>query len=172
VLLRAFHKLRLSDNSVTHSLVLFGDGECRGRLQQLAADLDISNSIIFAGQRDNIDELLPAFDVVVSSSFSEGMSNSLIEAASVGIPVVASNVGGNPEVVLQGSSGLLFAVGDYNDLCQQLRTLLASPEQAREMGSRARYHAEKDFGIKSKIAQHAEAYSKAIETRFVGAHAS
>ena len=88
-------------------LLICGDGELRGHLEELAQHLRIAQNIRFAGFRDDVFKLLRRASVYVCSSVSEGLSLSILEAMAAGKPVVATNVGGNPEVVRDGETGVI-----------------------------------------------------------------
>ena len=105
LLLNAF---ALVQKKLNCKLVLVGDGPERTALIQLASALNISDNVEFAGHRNDVGQLLHSFDIFVLPSFSEGMSNTLLEAMAAGVPVLASDVGGNREVIENGRSGLLF----------------------------------------------------------------
>jgi len=103
-------------------------------------------------------------DVVVLPSYWEGLPVSLIEALSAGKAIVASRVGGNPELVMDGTNGLLVPPGDAPALAQALLTLSGDPERVRRMGlaSRQRFAAG-GFAPAAVAAQHLDAYRRAIE---------
>src|SRR5690606_38745504 len=93
-------------------LLLVGDGPVEAALRDEARALDIADRVVFAGACDDVPALLPALDVFVLPSLTEGLSIALLEACAAGLAVVASEVGGNPEIVRDGVSGRLFASGD------------------------------------------------------------
>src|SRR5262249_32974414 len=93
---------------------------------------------VFAGLRPDLDRFLPFFDVLVLPSFTEGLPNVVLEAFAAGVPVVATAVGGTPEVVEDGVSGHLVPPGDPDALAGRVRDVLASEERRREMGRRGR----------------------------------
>lgn len=115
-------------------LVVIGDGSLRNELESLMYDLNIEKQVIFAGRYSNAIDLMPVFDVLCLPSDYEGMPNVLMEAAAVGVPVVASNVAGAPEVVDNGITGLLFPVGDSEALAASLRELLNDSSKRMVMG--------------------------------------
>jgi glycosyltransferase involved in cell wall biosynthesis len=100
--------------------VLVGGGPERPRLEQLAAELGVAGRVQFLGQRTDISDLLPGFDVFVLPSITEGMPNAVLEAMAAGIPVVASRVGGVPEIVQDGETGLLVEPESPSDLACSL----------------------------------------------------
>ena len=103
-------------------------------------------------------ELLNAMDVYVLSSLTEGISNSLLEAMATGLPVVATETGGNPEVVVDGDSGLLFTVGDDSRLKEHLLALESRREWRWQIGQRARRRVRDEFSIDSMVRKYEEVY--------------
>jgi glycosyltransferase involved in cell wall biosynthesis len=95
--------------------------------------------------------LLASMDISVLPSLSEGMSNTLLESMSAGKPVVATSVGGNPELVEDGKTGYLVPPGDPHSMAEALLRLLVSPELRREMGLRAKYRAESLFSVTKMV---------------------
>ncbi len=118
--------------------VLVGDGPFRKEWEELAWQLGIGPRTRFLGERHDITSVLAALDVVVSPSRTESLSNTILEAMAAGRPVVATRVGGNPELVRDRETGLLVAPEDEGALANALETMLASPDLAREWGENAR----------------------------------
>jgi len=119
-------------------LLLVGDGPMEAALRDEARALDIADRVVFAGACDDVPALLPALDVFVLPSLTEGLSIALLEACAAGLAVVASEVGGNPEIVRDGVSGRLFASGDGATLCALLDGLLGDAAQRARLGAAAR----------------------------------
>ncbi len=119
-------------------LLLVGDGELRPQAESLVQDLGLEASVRFLGVRDDVPELMAAADVFVLSSLSEGISVTLLEAMATALAVVATQVGGNSEVVSDGETGLLSPRGDGRALGENLARLLAAPDRARTMGRAGR----------------------------------
>ena len=135
LLLRAFAILA---REAPMELVLAGDGPLRSGLEQLASELGIAGKVIFLGDRRDIGAVLRSLDVAVLTSKSEALSNAILEAMAAGLPVVASRVGGNTELVEEGKTGFLFSVGNEQELVTALHTVLTSSEVRIQMGSEAR----------------------------------
>ena len=127
--------------------VLAGDGPFRKEWEELARKLGISPRTRFLGDRHEITSVLAALDVVVSPSRSESLSNVILEAMAAGRPVVATRVGGNPELVRDRETGLLVAPEDEGALATALETMLASPNLAQEWGENARRIAQANFTL-------------------------
>jgi glycosyltransferase involved in cell wall biosynthesis/peptidoglycan/xylan/chitin deacetylase (PgdA/CDA1 family) len=129
------------------TLILLGEGELELALKQQAESLGIAGKVIFVGVQKNVSEWLGASDLAVSATLSEGLSNALIEAAAVGLPIVATNVGGNPEVVEHGETGLLVAAKDSQALASAILAITSNSALNTLMGTQARKKAEVDFSI-------------------------
>lgn len=113
-------------------VIFIGDGPLRDELESQAKAL--TDIVWFAGDRDDVGELMPLLDVFVLPSLGEGVSNTVLEAMSCARPVVASDVGGNPELVDDGVTGLLFPVGDSQALAKALMSLLDDQQRRLVMG--------------------------------------
>jgi glycosyltransferase involved in cell wall biosynthesis len=138
---------RLAPRVPQARFVLIGDGPLRPALEALALELGLRDRVLFLGDRRDIPAVLAALDVTVLPSASESLSNVIMEAMAAGIPVVASNVGGNPELVEHGTTGFLFPPGDEEQFAAALETLLAQAELRRQFGSAARERALAEYTI-------------------------
>lgn len=127
--------------------VLIGDGPLRPALEALVAQLELSDRVIFLGDRRDIPAVFASLDVSVMPSSSESLSNVIMESMAAGVPVVASNVGGNPELVENGKSGLLLPPGDEGQFAAALETLLARPDLRKQFGAAARERALAEYTI-------------------------
>ncbi len=145
VLLRGFAKAR-TKFPAAHLLIL-GDGPLRKELEDLAAELGIGSSVHFAGYQSPTAPFIQAMNVFALTSRSEGMPQAALEASVCGVPAVASRVGGLPELIDDGKSGILFPVGDDDALASALGKLLAEPATARQMGQAAKDRAISKFDI-------------------------
>jgi glycosyltransferase involved in cell wall biosynthesis len=119
-------------------LVLAGDGPLREALQAQAKAVDVRGKVRFLGESRDIAAVLPAFDVFAQPSRTEGLSIALLEAAACGLAIVASDVGGNPEIIADGTRGMLIPVDDTDALVECLRQMLAAPALRRRLGEEAR----------------------------------
>jgi glycosyltransferase involved in cell wall biosynthesis len=120
------------------TLTFVGEGPERARLEELVRSSSLVDRVEFAGWVDPPWTATWSFDVVAMPSVNEGFPLVIVEAMMAGIPVVASTVGGIPEIVVPGSTGLLVAPGDREELVEALRRLAADAELRREMGERCR----------------------------------
>ncbi|MFH1754239.1 MAG: glycosyltransferase, partial [Candidatus Latescibacterota bacterium] len=132
-------------------LVIVGDGELRAILEKKAGELAIDGRVHFLGCRRDIAEILPIFDCFVLSSRSEGLSMTLLEAMAAGLPVVATNVGGNPEVVEDEKTGLIVAHGEPQRLAAAVKRILSNRTRSRAMGDEGRRRVSQLFGIDKMV---------------------
>ena len=124
-------------------LVLVGDGPDRDSLESLAAGLGITPRVCFTGALSNDPNLHHFFDVSVLPSLSEAFPNSVVEAMAAARPVIASRVGGVPDAVEEGVSGLLVPPGDDDALADALQRLVNDPDERHRMGNAGRLRAER-----------------------------
>ncbi len=135
-LLRAVQQLRGSGRAV--ELVVVGDGETRSALEAQARALKIADSVHFLGMRQDVAQLLPAFDAFVLSSTSEGYSLALVEAAAAALPIVATRVGGNADIVVDGFNGRLVPAQSADALAAALADLADDAALRERMGAAGR----------------------------------
>jgi len=143
-------------------LVLVGDGPERERLAAEAAALGVSHQVHLLGHRNDVHELLAAMDVFVLPSLNEGMSNTLLEAMACGLPVVASAIGGNIEIVRDQSDGLLFTSADLDGLRTHLDYLAANLEARKEFSRRARERVEDAFSLGAMVRRYERFYEQSL----------
>ncbi|MFI5329960.1 MAG: glycosyltransferase [Desulfobaccales bacterium] len=136
----------LPDRYPVEALII-GGGRREVEMRRLAAELGLAGRVHFLGQRDDIPDLLAALDIFVLPSHSEGVSLALLEAMAVGLPVIASAVGGLPEVVTDGENGLLIPPQDPEALAMALERLLEDPAGAKQLGENARHHVETHYSL-------------------------
>jgi glycosyltransferase involved in cell wall biosynthesis len=130
--------LRAAADVTDACFALAGDGPERARLERLAAELGIADRVRFLGTRNDVPDLLAAADVVVLPSRYEGLPLSLLEAMAAGVPVVASRIPGNDELVEDRRTGVLVAPGDAAALAEALRQLLADPARRAALAEQGR----------------------------------
>jgi glycosyltransferase involved in cell wall biosynthesis len=141
-------------------LVIVGDGPERPALEALARALDIVDSVHFAGYRSDARAILPACDVYVNSSTHEGISLTVLEAMAATLPVVATRVGGNPEVVVDGETGLLVPARSARHLAFAISRLLHDPQLRHTMGEAARWRVKRHFAIDRMVNRYLCAYER------------
>src|SRR5207302_1237241 len=132
-------------------VVLIGDGPLRGELKELTAELGISPHVVFLGTRHDIPECLTALDLFVLPSLNEGMGRALVEAMAVGCPVVATCVGGIPDVVTDGATGLLVPPRDDRALADAILTLLRDRRLLAAYGEAAQRRVDERFDIETMV---------------------
>jgi len=140
-------------------LVFIGDGPERPTVEGLAfaAGLD---RVRFLGSVPDARTLYDGLDVVISASDAEGLPNVVLEAAAAGRPIVATDAGGTPEIVIDGQTGLLVPVGDTDGLARGLTRLLEHADLAARLGSAAREHVATTFGLDRFVAETAALYEE------------
>ena len=143
-------------------LVIAGDGPERARLERFAREIQVDGSVQFLGHRADAAELWPGLDVFWLASDFEGQSNSLMEALAAGIPVVASDIPPNRELVTHGENGFLVPVGDRANFAQVTQRLLDSPELSHQIGAAGRARMAADFSIDAFIASHVMLYQDVL----------
>lgn len=149
--------------------LLVGDGEDRDRLEALAERLDLRSRVRFLGTRRDVPALMRALDVFVLPSHWEGMPISLLEAMAAGLPVVASNVTGSREAVVDGVSGLLVPAGSHADLAAALVRVAGDPQFAARLGAAARERVAARYGVDAMVAATAAVYEDLVAS---GPHGS
>ena len=135
--------------------VLVGDGELRAELEQRARELGIAHAVEFAGRRTDVPAILSRCQLAVSASHREGLSNALMEAMAARLPVVATGVGGNVELVRDGRSGFIVPRADPAALAQRIVELVRAPHLARRLGLAGRRHIEEELSA-SRLTQRLE----------------
>ena len=138
--------------------LVVGDGPQRDEVEAEARRLEVEGDVVLLGDRDDVAELLAAADAFVLSSRSEAMPMSVLEAMAAGLPVVASAVGGVPELVLDGETGLLVEPGRPDALAAAIGRLVADPAARRRMGDTGRRRVEEEFGVDACRARHVALY--------------
>jgi glycosyltransferase involved in cell wall biosynthesis len=132
----------------------------KSALKKRAAVLGISKHIRFLGTRNDVENILAGSDIAVNTSDSEGFSNSLLEAMRAGIPVIASNVGGNRELLFNEKQGLLFNKGDKFDFVKKIVFLVNNNQLILKYGKSGKKHAKDHFSISKMIDNHIDFYHK------------
>ncbi len=144
-------------------LVVFGEGPERTRLERLTHELRLTDRVHWMGHRSDVDRWLPHLDCFWNTSGYEGQSNALMEAMAWGIPVVVSDIPGNRDLVVNGESGLVFAVGDRAHLAALTRHILDDRELARRLGQAARKRMQDEFSVEHMVARYSELYRSVME---------
>lgn len=139
---------------------LVGYGPEERPLRALADELGLGARVRFWGSRSDVADLLAAADVFALSSLSEGLSMALIEAAACGLPIVATDVGGNQEIVNPPHGGRLVRPRDPNALANAMRELVENPSLRAELGRNARQHAVSHFSVEAMVDRYQQLYAR------------
>ncbi len=170
---KGFDQLILAARSIAGEFpdvgfVLIGDGPLRERLQGLIDQGNLQGRFVLAGHRSDVDRLFPHMDALAMSSYTEGLPCVLLEAMAAGVPVVATSVGGIPEVIEEGASGFLVPPGDPRALADRLRRLLADPDLCRSLANRGRNRVRDGFTFAAQAERYASLLTSIIEPRASG----
>jgi sugar transferase (PEP-CTERM/EpsH1 system associated) len=164
-LVRAFLQVLESEPAARERLrlVIAGDGPSRAAcLEQLRA-ANAADLAWLPGERPDVPDIMRALDVFVSPSLGEGISNTILEAMASGLPVVATRVGGNPELVEAGLTGQLVPPGDPCAMAEALSYYLGNPEECSRQGLAARERAERLFSIAAMAQNYMDVYDRLLQ---------
>ena len=154
-------------------LVMVGDGPQRADVQQLLTEFGVAGQVWLAGARDDIPALMGAMDLFVLPSLAEGICNTVLEAMACGLPVVATNVGGNPELVQDGETGTLVPPSRPDILASQMMVYAMDPIRRRREARAARTRAEAEFSIDAMVNGYMKVYARLLsDARTRSAHAA
>ncbi len=155
-LLQAFVSVVQGDSQAR--LIIVGDGAMRQAIAAQIEQLRIADRVQMLGERQDVAEILKALDCFTLTSIAEGISNTILEAMATSLPVVATRVGGNPELVQHGLTGQLVAPGDVGALARAYETYLNDPDLRSRDGKAARDRTEKFFSLERMAANYSELY--------------
>ena len=151
---------QLREEGIPVGLVIFGEGFLREPLQKQVDALGVSDSVCLAGFTDELDQFMPHFEIFVQSSHTEGLPNVLLEAMAARTAVIATEVGGTNEVVVEGETGLMVPPNQEDRLTDAIRTALRSDSLRRSMGENGRKRVEKNFTFKAQAESYWELFQK------------
>ncbi|MFN7015816.1 MAG: glycosyltransferase [Fimbriimonadales bacterium] len=164
-LLQAFQQV-VSQTSLPTRLLIVGQGPLQEAMERQIADLGLGGFVQLLGMRTDIASLLNTADAFVLASAWEGMSNALLEAAATALPVVATSVGGNPEIVLDGQTGYLVPPRNPDALADAMLRLMNLPEHERQaMGQAGRQHIVENFEIERIVDRWEQLYLELLERK-------
>lgn len=144
-------------------LLLVGDGPLREDLENLAGTLNMGNDVIFTGWRPDAGDYIACMDIFSLSSLWEGFGIVLLEAMSLAKPIVATKVGGVPEIVMDGKGGILVPPGRPDELAAGILHLLGNPDIRREMGYFNKERVNTVFGLKTMIERYEVMYERLLK---------
>lgn len=162
-----FKASKLIFNQVPYAyLIIVGEGPLRQELVQMAQEYNMIHRIRFLGIREDVSDILKAFDMYVTASEREGMSNSILEAMASGLPVVATAIGGNPELVVNDETGLLVPPNHPRALAAALLRLIEAPTRRQSMGQFGRQRVENSFDLRHTVQHYTNLYTEIFKQRF------
>jgi glycosyltransferase involved in cell wall biosynthesis len=143
-------------------LLIVGDGPEYDSLNNYCTDIRSRDRIRFLGQREDVHELLPLLDCFWLASAYEGQSNAIMEAMAAGIPVVATDIPGNRDLVVPDETGYLVPVGDSAEMARKTQLVIDDVERAKRFGDSAKQRMRDDFSVEKMIKRHAELYRELV----------
>lgn len=163
-LLRALHTVLQEQPALASRLrvIIVGDGPMAGQIRQTLEELGLGSHVWLAGDRHDIPQLLQSMDLFVLPSLGEGISNTVLEAMATGLPVIATDVGGNPELVQDGWNGRLVPVSDDAALAGAIAQIATSEEWRQTMGRNALEKARSSFDWRRTVAEYLSVYDELI----------
>lgn len=163
-LIRAFARLIKGrpEYAAVLRLVLIGDGPLRAEVEALTRQEGIAEQLWIAGARNDVPQLMQALDIFVLPSKAEGISNTILEAMATGLPVVATAVGGNPELVVEGVTGTLVPPQDPAAMAAAIERYLMQPELMQEHGQAGRQRVEREFSMEAMVSRYMAVYDEVL----------
>lgn len=152
----------LNESDITVKVLIIGEGPQKRQLEDLVKEEGIKHNVVFAGFQADIESWLPAMDVFVLPSLTEGTPMSLLEAMAFGIPVVASAVGGIPQVIVSGKNGILVSSGKSQEIADAVNTLYEDETLRKTLGEEAKRTIELKFNVDEWVKKVEAEYLKAI----------
>jgi len=142
--------VQLNADGVRFHYLILGDGPLRSKIEEKIREKDLQNMISIMGNVPNVQQLLQISDIFIHSSKGEGCSNAILEAMASGLPIIASNTGGTPEIVTN-ENGYLFEYQNHNELTKAILDLLSDKEKINAFGERSQQIVKNDFTIEHMI---------------------
>ncbi|HOG02575.1 MAG TPA: TIGR03088 family PEP-CTERM/XrtA system glycosyltransferase [Accumulibacter sp.] len=143
-------------------LVIIGDGPLRAQAQAMLEQAGLADRAWLPGQRDDVPEILRGLDCFVLPSLAEGVSNTILEAMASGLPVIATAVGGNGELIDQGSTGQLVAAADAEAMAREIAGYALDPNRARAAGRAGRAVVEQQFSLEAMTQRYQGLYDQLL----------
>ena len=143
-------------------VVVLGDGSGEGDLRALAAQLHLGGTVQFAGFRDDLDNYLGCFDLLVHPATQEGLGVAMLKAAAAAVPVIAFDIAGAKEAVIHGRTGVLVPPGDVRVLQKALALMIEEPDMRQELGQAGRQRMQDEFSVDIMVESHIELYKSLL----------
>jgi glycosyltransferase involved in cell wall biosynthesis len=143
-------------------VIIFGDGVLRGALERQIGEQGLAGRCVLAGFRTDLDQLVPALDLMVLPSYTEGLPNIVLEALAASVPVVATAVGGTPEIIDDGVHGFLVPAGNATALARRILQVLRDEGQRRQMGARGRRRVATQFSFEAQSTRYQQLFETLI----------
>ena len=140
--------------------IIIGKGEEKENLENLIKKYDLKDKVFLLGFVENANEYFNAFDIFLLSSIKEGLPYVILEAGQTGLPVIASRVGGIPDIIENGVNGILTTPGKAGEITRSLEYLISNPEKQKEFGKNIKEKVEKEFSLKQMLKKTKELYTK------------
>lgn len=159
---RAALKLTASDPRV--GFLHCGDGPQRERLQKMICAQGMQDRVVLAGTRSDVDTLIRGMDVTVLPSYTEGLPNAVLESMAAGTPVIATAVGGTPELITHNDTGCLIPPGQVDAICNAVSTLMDSPAACRRLSDCAQQKVAEHFTFQQQAEDYSGLFQKLLST--------
>lgn len=159
--IKTFHKLK---QNISAKLILVGDGPDRSIISNLVEDLELTADVLFLGKQNNVAEILSISDLLLLPSQKESFGLVLLEAMACQVPVVATNIGGIPEVIVHNETGFLSNVGDTDDMAANALALLTNDELHQQVTKAAYLRAHSEFHSEKIVNQYEQIYREIVTT--------
>jgi len=157
--IQAANKILNKRRDITFLIV--GDGIDMDRIKSLC-DINYSTNFIFTGQISNVESIINCFDIGVLATFTEGISNSIMEYMALSKPVIATEGGGTPELIINGTTGILVTMGNVEELADNIELLINNIALRRNMGVNGKKRIEEEFGFNKMIDKYVNLYMKQL----------
>jgi glycosyltransferase involved in cell wall biosynthesis len=143
-------------------LLIIGDGPDRQRLARYRRHVRIEDKVHFLGHRDDVPRMMPHFDALWLASGYEGLPNVIMEAMAAAVPVVATDIPGNRDLVIHGETGFLVPVGDRAEIARKTQRLLDDVDLALRLGAAGKARVLSQFGLEAMVDQYASLYRELL----------
>lgn len=143
-------------------LLVVGDGPQRSRLERYSHVIEIEDHVHFLGHRTDVPALMPHFDVLLQASGYEGLPNSVMEAMAAGVPVVATDISGNRDLVIDNETGFLVPLADRGEFAKRIQQILNDSELAEKLGQASKQRIAEHFSIEKMVHAHTALYQELL----------